>query len=115
MSPLLGDASTRRFYRIRLADGETRVLMDYGESFSGETDDLILGRVFRDAGLPVASVREVSGEAGCLLLEDLGDCTLDAALLAEDDEASRLGLLERAVLLAVDVAARGTPALEKSP
>jgi aminoglycoside/choline kinase family phosphotransferase len=113
VTPIAGDASTRRFYRVALPGGKTRVLMDYGEPFEGETEDVVLNRVFRAAGLPVAEVLDRSGEAGCLLLEDLGDRLLEGALLsAPRNEARRL--LETAVDLAAEVAGRGTPALRAS-
>lgn len=114
--PLAGDASTRRFYRVVSPDGSTRVLMDYGAPFSGETDDIRLSRVFRAAGVPAAQILEVSPGTGCLLLEDLGDRTLEKLLL---DPLGRpapgaLPLLERAVRLAARVADRGTVELERS-
>jgi len=30
LEPLLGDASTRRFFRMRFPAGESRIVMDYG-------------------------------------------------------------------------------------
>ena len=113
---LAGDASTRRFYRLTLGDGSTRVLMDYGKPFADETDDMRLNRVFRDAGLPVPQILAASPESGCLILEDLGDHTLEALLLdrsGRPDHGS-FSLLEQAVRLAVRIAEQGTAALERS-
>jgi aminoglycoside/choline kinase family phosphotransferase len=107
---LAGDASTRIFYRIRPTDGKSRILMDYGEPFTGETDDMALARLFKEAELPVAAIVEASPEHGCLLLEDLGDISLESLLASEPG----LAQLKPAVLLAAEVAERGTPVLERS-
>jgi len=104
-----GDASARRFYRITCADGSTRILMDYGSAFEGETDDVIATRIFRDAGLRVAEIVDVAGQAGCLLLEDLGSVSLETAIV--EGQGPRRDLVESAVRLAADVALKGTTAL----
>ena len=113
---LAGDASSRIFYRIVQAAGPPRVLMDYGAPFQGETDDIRLSRVFRAAGLPVAEILRAEPEVGCLMLEDLGDRSLEAALESEPQSAdgSAPKLLERAVDLAAAIAVQGTPALARS-
>jgi aminoglycoside/choline kinase family phosphotransferase len=110
--PLRGDASARRFYRVHPSDGPSRILMEYDAPFRGETDDQRLARIFLDAGLPIAGRLAADGESGCLLLEDLGDTTLEMALA--EPNADRRGLIGRAVGLAVDVAERGTPVLDRS-
>jgi len=109
---LAGDASTRSFFRVAPRDAASIVVMDYGKPFSGPTDDIRLNGVFVTAGLPVARILEVVPRPGCLVLEDLGDRTLQAAAVA--DPANTEPLLERAVALAVEIAARGTPALAQS-
>jgi aminoglycoside/choline kinase family phosphotransferase len=111
LTALAGDASQRRFFRLRLASGETRVLMDYGKAFDGDTDDVVLTAIFREASLPVPAIQIVDGESGCLVLEDLGDRTLFVALEHQPRPAD---LLRGATLLAVDVAVRGTPVLARS-
>jgi aminoglycoside/choline kinase family phosphotransferase len=104
-----GDASARRFYRVTRADGSTRILMDYGSAFDGETDDVVVTRIFQDAGLRVAQIVDVVNRAGCLLLEDLGSVSLETAI-AEGKSPTR-SLFESAVRLAADVAVKGTTAL----
>ncbi len=117
-----GDASTRRFLRILDLDGApSRVVMDYGVPFEDETDDVRLTRVFEDAGLPVARILAVAPEAGALVLEDLGERTLETALGAlressgSGSSAAARDLYVRAVELAAAIATRGTAALEHSP
>lgn len=113
-----GDASARRYWRLVLPDGSTRVIMDYGHPFENETDDIKLGRVFRRADLPVAALLEAAPEVGCLVLEDLGQRTLDSlvrSLAARPAAAPQIeSFYERAVDLAVAVAVRGTSALASS-
>ncbi len=115
-----GDASTRAFFRLRLPAGQSRILMDYGKPFTGDTDDIRLARLFRSAGLPVARVLDAWPEAGCLILEDLGELTLERALLqldSRDPAAGRLRqtLYTQAVTLAAALATQGTAALARSP
>jgi aminoglycoside/choline kinase family phosphotransferase len=62
----------------------------------------------------VARIFDVSGEVGCLVLEDLGDRSLEGALEGAASGAEGRGLLEAAVRLAASVAVRGTPVLERS-
>ena len=112
---LPADASTRRFHRLYLDGGGTRIVMDYGASFEGETDDVRLARIFEQAALPVARVVDVVPEAGALILEDLGDETLERALQsAGPDFAVREELYRSAVRLAAAIAKRGTPVLSGS-
>jgi aminoglycoside/choline kinase family phosphotransferase len=113
---IAGDASTRRFHRLFLPGGGTCVVMDYGSSFDVETDDVRLARIFERADLPVARVLHVLPKAGALVVEDLGDETLETALAhAGSDASPTRGVVYRsAVRLAVDIATRGTDALSRS-
>jgi aminoglycoside/choline kinase family phosphotransferase len=110
--PFVGDASTRTFHRVHRPGGETAVLMDYGAPYEGETDDVALNRIFEDAGLPVPRILDASPAAGCLLVEDLGDLTLEQAVVAGGERVP--SLLRSAVDLAAAIAVRGTPALARS-
>ena len=122
IAPILGDASTRRFFRLLVPSGPSWIVMDYGAPFEGETDDIRMWRIFSEAGLPVAGVIRVSPETGCLLLEDLGSQTMESALhdirSSGDSEPERerriRDLYRQAVTLAVAVAERGTPVLARS-
>jgi aminoglycoside/choline kinase family phosphotransferase len=113
---LVADASTRRFHRLFLKRGGTRIVMDYGSPFVGETDDVRVARVFEQASLPVARVLHVLPEAGALILEDLGDDTLETALgnATSGGRLTRDELYRAAVQLAVEIATRGTEALQRS-
>jgi aminoglycoside/choline kinase family phosphotransferase len=114
LDPLVGDASTRRFFRLFLPQGATRVVMDYGAPFEVTPDDVAISKLLRGAGLPAPAVLDVRPASGCLLLEDLGDVTLEAAL-GSAAETERERLYAAAVDLARDIADKGTPALAASP
>ena len=113
---LAGDASYRIFYRVRPTRGQTVVLMDYTTPFDEETDDIRLGRVFRRAGLRVAELLHSAPEIGLLVLEDLGQTSLEKVLTgAEREEDPRPpAALAQAVELAARVAREGTPVLDAS-
>jgi aminoglycoside/choline kinase family phosphotransferase len=86
--PLAGEASTRTYLRASSPGEDNRVLMVTGESFDPEAFPwLRANRLFLDLGLPVPRVFQVDGEAGILVLEDLGD------LLLQDLLPDRPGLL----------------------
>ena len=77
VEPMIGDASTRVFLRLHVPSGETRVVMDYGRPFEGETDDMRLARVFRAASLPVAAIERALAD----------DERPDSIRIAEGDDA----------------------------
>lgn len=128
VEPLTGDASTRRYVRLRLAGGDaptTVVAMILGEGrFAPGSDELgggiaidelpflNVGRWLASRGFPVPAVHhDGSRDAGLLLLEDIGGTTLwDAASAAPSDAPA---LFARAVdlLVGLQVAGRqGDPA-----
>jgi len=78
--PLSGDASTRRYYRIAV-DGELSVLSLNPEPFDADQLPFVVIRnLMAGWGLPVPEIRDMEGSLGILLLEDLGDLTLQEAL-----------------------------------
>jgi N-acetylmuramate 1-kinase len=84
--PLSGDASTRRYFRVR-DGGETRVLSLYPEPFDpSELAFMVVGDLLAGYGLPVPAVLDHDGARGLVVLEDLGDLTLQEALRVADDQ-----------------------------
>ena len=90
--PLTGDASDRRYFRVLRRDGPSRVLALHAEAF--DPDQLPFSRVAQLLAampLPIPSILDRAGDLGILLLEDLGDITLQAHLgAAPAAEHSRL-------------------------
>jgi aminoglycoside/choline kinase family phosphotransferase len=78
--PLSGDASTRRYFR--LVDGAaTAILALYPEPFDAKELSFVVVRdLMGEWGLPVPRILDHDGARGILLLEDLGDLTLQEAL-----------------------------------
>jgi N-acetylmuramate 1-kinase len=90
--PLTGDASDRRYFRVLRRNGPSRVLALHVESF--DPDALPFYRVAQLLAampLPIPAILDRAGDLGILLLEDLGDITLQAHLgAAPAAEHSRL-------------------------
>jgi N-acetylmuramate 1-kinase len=79
LAPASADASFRRYFRVRLADGRTYVVMDAPPDKEDCRPFLHVCGLFAAAGAHVPAVHAHDLEAGFLLLEDLGDTTyLDA-------------------------------------
>ena len=80
IEPLAGDASTRRYFRVTAA-GKTWVLSHYPEPFEvGELSFCVVRGLLSRHGLPVPEIHDHDGARGVLLLQDLGDQTLQIAL-----------------------------------
>jgi aminoglycoside/choline kinase family phosphotransferase len=100
--PLSGDASTRRYFRLR--EGErTTVLALYPEPFVAEELSFVaVHRLLGGFGLAVPEILGEDGRRGILLLEDLGDLTLQELLkrapLARREEPYREAVEGLAVL-----------------
>ena len=85
VSPLQGDASDRRYYRLHFTpavDGITSlVLMRLAQPYtSGELPFVNVQRYLAVNRLPVPDILWDDSGHGFILLEDLGDVTLEAAL-----------------------------------
>ena len=122
--PLAGDASTRRYVRLRL-DGagcppsavvmvlppDARVSPEVGGTTVGESElpFVNVGRYFGTRGLPVPKLyHDAAAGDGLLLLEDIGDTTLFAAASASPGDVA--ALFEQAVDLVVELQALGAHA-----
>jgi hypothetical protein len=85
IAALSGDASTRRYYRITDQRGSS-VLALYPEPFEPEEMPFLSVRTLMAGwGLPVPDVLDCDGSRGIVLLEDLGDLTLQEVLPAVAD------------------------------
>jgi hypothetical protein len=80
VEPLAGDASTRRYYRVR-GGRESNVAAVYPEPFARDTLPFcVVAELLAGYGLPVPRILDHDGPRGILLLEDLGDLTLQELL-----------------------------------
>lgn len=83
LTPLAGDASFRRYYRV-IANGVSRVVMDAPPKHENMTAFIKIGKLLTSAGVHTPEVYAVNDEHGFLLLEDLGDNLL-LSLLTPDN------------------------------
>jgi len=85
--PLLGDASTRQYFRIRLADGTTRILAYYSPELQPQLRRFL--QAYRIVSPHARVPRVVCDSESCVLQEDVGDRTLYDLLHADRDEGVR--------------------------
>ncbi|HWQ00209.1 MAG TPA: phosphotransferase [Vicinamibacterales bacterium] len=79
--PLTGDASDRRYYRILSPDGPSTVLALYPGPFDYATLSFVnVADLLRKVPVPIPAIFDHADDLGILLLEDLGDVTLQAHL-----------------------------------
>jgi aminoglycoside/choline kinase family phosphotransferase len=80
IAPLSGDASTRRYFRLALG-AATEVISLYPEPFAADALPFLgVGALLAEWGLPTPAVLDIDGARGLVVLEDLGDVTLQEAL-----------------------------------
>jgi len=84
LSPASADASFRRYFRVRLADGATRVVMDAPPAHEDCRPWLKVETLFRATGAHVPEVLAQDLARGFLLLSDLGSTTYLAALTPDN-------------------------------
>lgn len=109
VEPLAGDASPRRYFRLRRPDGTPAVLMDAPAARGEDIGPfLALTRWLRAEGFSAPEPLHADPAAGLLLLEDLGDALY--ARVASASPAEEPALYARAVDLLAALAARPAPA-----
>jgi aminoglycoside/choline kinase family phosphotransferase len=112
VSTMVGDASTRRYHRVRTGGSPSSVVVmelpadapppvSPGVGPPGPTF-VAMQRYFEAGGFPVPRVFRAELDRGLIALEDLGDLTLDAAV-RKADSGERLSLYARAVTLVAEL------------
>jgi aminoglycoside/choline kinase family phosphotransferase len=106
--PLTGDASTRQYFRILRPDNPSVVLAVYDAPFKfGELPFVNVSRLFTMISLPIPAIAGNADDLGILILEDLGDVTLQAHL-GVTQPAEHLALYKQAVELIFRLQKRGS-------
>ena len=116
VSELAGDASTRRYYRVRIAPGApltSVVVMRYPDEVAPEAELPFLNvhRYLTAAGVPVPAVYRSDPKANLLFLEDAGDTMLEDAVHGHGARAC-LPLYEQCIDILVRIQSEGTRALD---
>jgi len=93
-----GDASFRRYFRLQLPDGTTRMLMDAPPEREDSHPFVAIAEQWRSADLPVPNLHNVDLAEGFIELDDLGDTPLQACFQGDDAPAT-LAWHERALEL----------------
>ncbi len=117
IAELAGDASTRRYYRVRTGPGSpiaSVVLMQYPDVVApgGELPFVNVHRYLRKAGVPVPEIYCAAPEAKLLFLEDAGDLMLEGSVAAAKSADEFLPLYERCMEVLVHLQWDGTRALD---
>jgi aminoglycoside/choline kinase family phosphotransferase len=105
--PLTGDASTRQYFRVLRPDNPSVVLAVYDDPFTfDELPFVNVSRLFAMIPLPIPAIAGHADDLGILILEDLGDVTLQAHL-GLTQTAEHLALYRQAVELVFRMQKRG--------
>ncbi|GAB2791262.1 phosphotransferase [Halomonas shantousis] len=91
-----GDASFRRYFRLSLPNGETRIVMDAPPDKEDSHPFVAIAQAWHAKELPVPQLHAVDLEAGFIELQDLGD---DAMHRHMDSEDTAIAWTERALKL----------------
>ena len=105
IEPASADASFRRYFRVTLDNGETRIVMDAPPEHEDCRPFLHVATLFRDAGVHVPEVFAQDLAQGFLLLSDLGNTTYLNVL----DAATASGLYRDANAALVDIQRASRP------
>lgn len=97
--PLTGDASARRYFRLR-TETESAILMDASRVPDSVAPFIRIARHLRQIGFSAPKIFARETETGLLLLEDFGDASF-AKLLENPDETEKLFTLAADVLIAL--------------
>jgi aminoglycoside/choline kinase family phosphotransferase len=112
---LIGDASTRVYFRVFRPRGQTALLAALPSAFEPEELDFLrMAELFRELGVRVPRVHTASGPEGILVLEDFGDLLLQDAVRDAGLEEKR-ALYRRSVDLLARIQAEAAKRLERDP
>jgi aminoglycoside/choline kinase family phosphotransferase len=105
--PLTGDASARKYFRLR-KDEQSAVLMDASHVLESVAPFIHINHYLHQLGFSVPVILSRSDEKGLLLLEDFGDATF-IRLLDNQPEPGKLFTLATDVLVALHKHPRAIP------
>jgi aminoglycoside/choline kinase family phosphotransferase len=105
--PLTGDASDRKYFRLRVPRSTSRVLAAYPAAFDYDTLTFVnVATLLLRMPVPVPAILGHAGDLGVLELEDLGDVTLQAHL-GSASQGDHNALYREAVNLIATLQKRG--------
>lgn len=110
---LLGDGSTRSFYRIAEKQSYDSAILLSDPQWTQTHDYPLHQKALKEAGILVPEFFSVDDKAGFLLMEDLGDTSLQKAL--HDHPEKKDQLLHQAVLVLAQLHTRLYPVSKNLP
>jgi N-acetylmuramate 1-kinase len=105
--PLTGDASVRKYFRIR-KNRQSAVLMDASQLLESVAPFIQINQYLHQLGFSVPAILARNDKKGFLLLEDFGDATF-TRLLDNQDDPEKLYTLATDVLIALHKHPRAIP------
>ncbi|UCF37794.1 MAG: phosphotransferase [Acidobacteriota bacterium] len=105
---LIGDATSRQYYRYVTDSGGTLILAAYPEPF--DPNHFTYKQIYdllQEIEIPVPEIVELNGELGIVLQEDLGDESLQKTLI-KTVEKQKIRLLESAIDHIITIQEKGT-------
>lgn len=108
LQALAGDASTRRYLRVKSA--EQTAILQLTEPFAGKNEFILVQEFLVSQGIGVPKILATEPTAGAVLLEDLGDTTMLAAIAANGTQAYEKKTYEAAIELLADFHKKADPA-----
>ncbi|MDH3238485.1 MAG: phosphotransferase [Deltaproteobacteria bacterium] len=117
VSELAGDASTRRYYRVRMAPSfplSSLIVMQYPDEVTPgrELPFVNVHRYLAKAGIPVPGIYHAVPDAKLLFLEDAGDTMLEGTVRSARSVDEVLPLYGRCLEIMVRIQWDGTRALD---
>ncbi len=95
VTKLIGDASTRQYFRYTADSEESFVLAAYPEPFDPESFNYKqMYDVLTSIEVPVARILDLQGDLGIVLQEDLGNVTLQEYLMTASPRQRRMRIRE---------------------
>ena len=104
LAPASEDASFRRYWRLRFADGRSFIAMDAPPEKENSRPFVSVAALFAAAGVHVPRIHAQNLDEGFLLLEDLGSCTYLDFFAKQEPEAPYAAATE--ALIRIQLASR---------
>jgi aminoglycoside/choline kinase family phosphotransferase len=111
---LAGDASFRRYFRVRENNGHCWVLMDAPPEKENCEPFLRIARHWHAAGVPVPAIKAESTSLGFILLEDFGDITLMKHIGNDSPDAVYRNCIDALLRLQTMTDTPGLPAYDEA-
>src|ERR1035437_6160303 len=105
--PLIGDASTRKYFRLR-KEASSAILMDASQNRESVEPFIRIGQHLARLGFSVPAILARADDKGLLVVEDFGDETF-ARLLENQGDPEKLYALATDVLIALHKHSQAIP------